>query len=910
MAWHTPVWHWLAHGALWGLLFLVAGSLALRLVREPARRIRLVELTLLACLLAPWAGYLPGVSRWSLGWLDAPGPEQPPPADPAPAPLAGGDTLAVPAPAPAGVAGVGSGPGARPPTVPGGGTVREEGATPQAAETEPQPARPSLPLLLVIAYAAGASVLLLRWLAGVVQLARLCRTASPAPPAVARLFRSIAGPRGEGVRLVASEGVGLPLMFCWWRPVILLPAGLCDDGDSAALRYCLAHEWSHVERRDAWSWHLATLAQLVLFYQPLYWWLRRQLRLCQDYLADAHAAEQADMAEDYAAYLVRVARCRCAEPTALALGIRDRHSNLYRRIVMLIDNDRPLERRCRGAWTFGAGLAALLLLAAACAVRLDGAPPAAKEEKKDQKKAAPVKGETLNYSGRVTDKDTGKPIPGATVTVRRSLYGDPRTAGKNEIVGETKHKTDAEGKYRFVIPPEQSGERYLYIELDVEHDDYAPRANFGYALSMIRKNEKVGGRPFFEHVEMRPGKPVRGVLETPDGKPAVGVKVLAYSRSDNVKEGEFEYGSFATAKTDEKGRFRVVLTTPGEAVIWLLPKAYAPTTHKLKPGQRGDLGTFGLQNGITFKGKVLDAKGKALAGVSVNVERKDVPADEQVNFVADHIGRAALTNDKGEFEMGPLAPGEYLLYPAEHHRDPTDFGRDRKRQPLRAVFLRQRLVLKEGEKPETVEVRAVPHVTIEAQHYDGKGKKTRGHEFMIFGRLDGESYFTDGKQDADGKVTALVPHGLEQAQLNLMTNEHGVLRWRKAKGEPLETKRRVDLGTLTADVKGFEIIRYTAPVLVVKVAAKDGGTLNDVGVTGDYPEGKGPGEGKNILKGGRRSDVRFEDQDDGRFRSKNLLPDQDVTIAAHAAGYPSRSETVRLPEGETKEIVITLEKSK
>jgi beta-lactamase regulating signal transducer with metallopeptidase domain len=41
----------------------------------------------------------------------------------------------------------------------------------------------------------------------------------------------------------------------------------------------LAHEWSHVERRDIVSWHLATLTQFLFFYQPLFWWLRRQLRL-------------------------------------------------------------------------------------------------------------------------------------------------------------------------------------------------------------------------------------------------------------------------------------------------------------------------------------------------------------------------------------------------------------------------------------------------------------------------------------------------------------------------------------------------------------------------------------------------------------------------------------------------------
>lgn len=578
---------------------------------------------------------------------------------------------------------------------------------------------------------------------------------------------------------------------------------------------------------------------------------------------------------------------------------------------MLIDNDRPLERCCRRAWSLSASLAALLLLVGVCAVRLDARTP--KEDKKDEKKPAPaktVKGPTLNYTGKVTDKDSGKPIQGATVTVRRSLLNDARTGGENKILQETRHTTDAAGKYSFTIPPEQSVEKYLYVELDAEHPDYAAQNGFGYALSMILKNEKIGGRPFFEHIELRPGKPVTGLIQQPDGSPAAGVKVLAYSRTTKRTPGHYEYGSFVSAKTDARGRFRTVLTTPGEGILWILPKKYAPSAHKLLNNKRGDLGTFPLQKGLTFKGKVFDAKGKPAAGVFVNVGREGVPEEERIDGVGDGISRSGLSNDKGEFEIGPLAPGTYTVQPGEHNSDGTLERRDRTVRRLPGVFLRQRLILKEGKQPEPMEVRAVPHVVLEAQHYDSKGKKSRGHSFFIFGRLDGNSWFGQGKQDADGKVTALVPHGLEQTQLDLMTNEHGVLRWRKAKNDPLHNQRRVDLGTVQADVKGIEIIRYTAPILLVKVVAKDGGTLKGTAATAVYAKGKGQFANGLILAGGRNSDVSFEKQEDGRFRSSQLFPDQEVTVTGHADGCEARSQTVKLAEGTTKEIVIELDKKK
>ena len=215
-----------------------------------------------------------------------------------------------------------------------------------------------------------------------------------------------------------------------------------------------------------------------------------------------------------------------------------------------------------------------------------------------------------------------------------------------------------------------------------------------------------------------------------------------------------------------------------------------------------------------------------------------------------------------------------------------------------------------GEELGAFEVRAVPHVVIEAQHFDDKGKKTRGHAFHLFGRIDGDFWWAQGKHDADGKVTALVPHGLEQTRLSLMTNEHGVLRHRTTKNDPLSNNREVDLGTVNADVKGIEIIRYTAPIVIVKVVAKDGGKLKDVAVTATYPEGKGDARGKRIVGGGRQSDVGFEKQEDGRFRSSQMFPDEEVTITGHADGYESHSEKVKLAEGTQKEIVIVLEKTK
>jgi hypothetical protein len=369
------------------------------------------------------------------------------------------------------------------------------------------------------------------------------------------------------------------------------------------------------------------------------------------------------------------------------------------------------------------------------------------------------------------------------------------------------------------------------------------------------------------------------------------------------KEGEFEYGSFADAKTDADGKFRLPLTTPGWAVVWILPEHYVPTTHVVKD-KRGDLGTFTLQDGLRLRGVVLDARGKPLAGVIVNAESRE-RNDEITEPVADSIRRSAVTNEKGEFAMNPLPPGRYVVKPDDHASDESIDRKDWPRGPVPGVFVGTKVTLKAGAKPDAVEVKAVPHVTIEAQYLDSKGKPTRGHAPHVFGELDGAYWFGEAKADAKGKVTIQIPHGLEQVQLNMLTNEHGSLRWRKKKDDPLSNDRTINLGTVTDDVRGIEIVRYTAPILVVKVATKDGGKPMNPGVTGIY--GKPNKEGRSILAGGRESDVSFERQEDGRFRSEQMFPDEEVTVTGHADGYASKSEKVKLEEGTTKEIEIVLD---
>jgi uncharacterized GH25 family protein len=904
-------WRWLTQFSATGLIVLAAGSVAVALCRQPVRRARLVVFTVIGSLIVPWLGLVPLVPGWSVSRLVA-GLENGArvPADRPVAVFLERPAAAPGSPPEANEPGTGRPARDRAATVARDGPGdRGAGRPAIAGSTRVVPS--AWPRLALAAYAAVTAGLAALWLLGQVLLWRINGAARPVPGAVRALFLAISGPAGERVRLRVSDRIRLPFTFTWIRPVIVVPAELGDGGDTESLRYSLAHEWSHVEQHDAWAWNLVCLAGCALFFQPLFWWLRRQLRLCQDYLADDRAAA-CGSAEDYAAFLVRLARGRSTAPVLPALGIGDRRSHLYRRVLMLVQDHKPLERRCRRSWILAVASGVACVVLAASGLRLDASdtpspPPVAAGDKAAAKPAdAPASGEGRTWACRVVDKETGQPIAQADVLVRVSISRDKTTNAWRDL-RELRQKTDAEGRYRFTVSPTEAAERLLYITLEVDAPEHV-RFFGGYGYAMILKNEALGERPFYEKLELEPGKAIEGRLLTPKGEPAAGVKVQSFS-SPNA-DSAFPDGRFAETWTDAHGRFRLVLHRKGQAVFWLLPKDYQVSTHGLKNDKRGDMGTFTLVPGIRFSGRVLDSQGKPVGGVYVSAGRETNDDGAVPSGVADMVHRSVVTAADGAFTIGPFPPGKYHVVPDERGWDPVtrEGAKDPERRPLPAVFAPQTVTLKEGEAAEPLEIRAVPHVVVEAQIYDSKGKKRGGHDVWFSGEIDGEFWSTNPHPSADGQYLILAPHGLEDAMMSLTTNEHSCLQYRLSKDSPLSLSRTIRLGTLDHDVKGIEIIRYEAPIILIKATTTGGRTVEGVRISVDYTGRDKNPDGKYILKGGTRSDVSLEEMGEGRFRTSQLAPDREVTVTAKADGYAPKSETLSLPEGATRELELILEK--
>jgi len=506
----------------------------------------------------------------------------------------------------------------------------------------------------------------------------------------------------------------------------------------------------------------------------------------------------------------------------------------------------------------------------------------------------------ITYGCRVVTYGTEAPIAGAKIVVRRSLVGDPRY-GVSKLLGTTEHTADASGYYSFTLPPEQVAERYLYIELDVSHPEYAARNGFGYALGMIRKNERMGGQPFFETTRLHPAKRVTGRLETPEGRPAANVPIMGftYPEARRVVIGESvdedTQGSFFEATTDATGRFSVAITTPGKGAFWFQPTNAAPLG-VVAPATRGDLGTVRLKAGLRTRGRALDAHGKPVAGVRVRAWRRDRECAEidEFNSTSMAMGgysREAMTDAAGRFQLAPVDAGAYEFRIDEDHRSdsPAKYA---------GTFLDNRVsITADGQ---AVEFRAVPTVGIRVRNVDASGKPKRGHQFMVFGvlRKGAEDWFhTQSDRPDGGLCTAHVPKGLQNVQIQFMDNEHGSFRVRRSPGAQPEAIREIKLDTLDADLEGIEVIRYTAPIILVKAVDANGNAIPDFKPSARFREPAAAGTG---------DELRFEKQPDGRWRSMSLLPDVETTVSAVKPGWKAESRTVTLAEGVEQEVVITM----
>ena len=238
----------------------------------------------------------------------------------------------------------------------------------------PGPTREDVVTLVVAGYAGFALYFLGEFVLGHVALVRLRRSSTPASLRVQGVAATVSGPR-KSPRVLVHDALASPVCFGVLRPTVVLPAALAKHATAEQLTWVLAHEVEHLRRGDPLTGWFAGAAKVLFFFAPWYWGVRRELRLAQEYLADAAALAAGGHAADYAEFLVNLT----ADPTrgrrtCLAHGVRAGRSDLSRRITMVLTTN-PARGSRRWATPAAAGLlATAVLLSGLTVVRADDKP--------------------------------------------------------------------------------------------------------------------------------------------------------------------------------------------------------------------------------------------------------------------------------------------------------------------------------------------------------------------------------------------------------------------------------------------------------------------------------------------------------------------------------------------------------
>ena len=220
-----------------------------------------------------------------------------------------------------------------------------------------------LPVLVAALWSLGAIAMTARFLAQLVAARRLrSRAISEPEPAWLEVFESLRKRLnlGDSVRLVESGLAEVPMVVGWLSPLVLVPTAAFLALPPDHLRALLAHELAHVRRYDQWVNLLQALAEIVLFFHPVTWWLSREMRTQREFCCDETSVELTGDPKILAEALTGMEALRSSH-SLLTTAVSSNGGPLMKRIVHLLGL-RTARQRAPIAWHWPAGLLAVSLL--------------------------------------------------------------------------------------------------------------------------------------------------------------------------------------------------------------------------------------------------------------------------------------------------------------------------------------------------------------------------------------------------------------------------------------------------------------------------------------------------------------------------------------------------------------------
>jgi len=123
------------------------------------------------------------------------------------------------------------------------------------------------------------------------------------------------------MRVVSMSDSMEPGVFGFLRPVLLWPRGISVHLDNAQLEAVIAHEVSHVQRRDSVTSAIHMLVEALFWFYPLVWWMEKQLVKERERACDEAVLDLCNRPKEYAESILKICEFCVESPHPCVSGI-------------------------------------------------------------------------------------------------------------------------------------------------------------------------------------------------------------------------------------------------------------------------------------------------------------------------------------------------------------------------------------------------------------------------------------------------------------------------------------------------------------------------------------------------------------------------------------------------------------
>ncbi|MHC4461936.1 MAG: M56 family metallopeptidase [Planctomycetota bacterium] len=342
-----------------------------------------------------------------------------------------------------------------------------------------------------------------------------------------------------------SRKVTSPAVFGLFRPVLLLPEENIAGFSRKDFEHVLLHELAHLKRGDLWVHSVYMVLQIIYWFNPLLWFVRRQLQHLRELCCDATVAGiLRERIVDYRETVVETARRLLDRPITPGMGLLGLFEDSNRLLVRLkwLEKKTWKHRALRIVTIF-----AVVALMFACILPMAKARRVATASESDEKTDVKVdvepdrksseskvvnpamtepSGHAGRISGIVVSSATGEPVSGAYVGVGDfgdsggSNYSRHRSQGFHD-----KTKTDEKGRFELdgLVFTDKNPE-LDYHPLVVTHPDFVRHDE----KVKLLKDERV---PDIK-ISLRPAARIDVTIVDADGNPLEGHWLLRLEALD------------------------------------------------------------------------------------------------------------------------------------------------------------------------------------------------------------------------------------------------------------------------------------------------------------------------------------------------------------------------------------------